>query len=88
MARKRKPKPPIDRAFLREFLARAERHGRALPVTQEAIDRWARKHLDGKTRDEQERAICGPWLVFLTEELRQAVGRMMALRAGRNPSEN
>ena len=87
MARKQK-RPPIDRAFLREFLARTARHGPALPVTEEALDRFAREHLDGRTRDEQERAIVGPWLVFLAQQMQAAIRRKCAQHAARHPNQN
>ena len=83
---------PIDRRFLRQFVARMEAAVGAAagtsPITREAIDQWAAENLDGKSRAEREKASGGPFLIFVTDQLRRATWRIMAMHAGEHPSPN
>ena len=88
MSKRKKKRKPIDRAFLREWLARMERKAGATPVSDEAIERFAVEHLDGKTRDQREEAIVGPWLGFLCGQMRASMLRMMEKRGADHPSRN
>jgi hypothetical protein len=78
---------PIDAAFVREFCRRMTARG-GPAISNEAIDQWAAKHLDGKTRDERETAVCGPLLAFLGDQMRDATKRLWNGHAARNPSPN
>jgi hypothetical protein len=84
----RKKKPPIDRAALYRWVEKTERTAGAPLCTREVIDKWAAEHLDGKTRDEQEEAIVGPWLEFLMGQMRESMRRMAAQLSAQHPSEN
>ena len=81
---KKKRRPPINRHFLRAFVAR--RNGP--PISEAAIEDFAARYLDGKSRKQREKAISGPWFAFLAEQLRKAVGRMRAMHAASHPQPN
>jgi hypothetical protein len=87
MSKQKKRRPPIDRTYLRGFVRKI--HGdKGPPISDEAIDQFARDYLDGKARAQQEMAICGPWLAFLSEQIRQATQSIMAHHSARHPNRN
>ncbi len=88
MAHRTKRRPPIDRRFLRKFVDSMEHVGGACVVSRASIDQWATEHLDGKRRAQREKAIGGPWLVFLTEQITRATLRMAVMHSAENPGRN
>ena len=78
-------KKPIDRRFLLRFASPFLDRG---VVTAVAIDEWAARYIDGRSRKEREKAIAGPWFEFLTAKLRASLARVMTMHAARHPSEN
>ena len=81
-------KKPIDRRFLRTFVAALESRANRTIVPHEAIEQFAIKHLDGKTRAQREAAIVGPWFRFLAEHLQRATQCILTAHAARHPSPN
>jgi hypothetical protein len=87
MKNKRKTRrPPIDRSFLRAWVARMEAD--VPPVSDEAINQWAAEHLDGKNRRQREAAIVGPWLSFLSAGMRASMQRLMQKFGADHPQPN
>lgn len=89
MARKRKPRlPPLGRAFLHELVDAMQRESGASLISRDAVDEWARRNLDGRSRAEREKAIGGPFFHFLAGECQATTRRLWARYAARHPSEN